>query len=278
MIRRPTGNDWFLTTQFDHATFSGEIASHFGNATFDPLSPREPVLQAIALHDAGWPLHDDAPMLNSSGQPLHVFEMPMSEAVKIWSASTDRATERGGDYCGLLVSLHQLALSAVAMKRDAASHERATGPRGQFELNKFQQKQIERQEQLRNRLGLRTDLPLTLGLAPPRVSEAEDLLRRNFRLLTLADRLSLQLCCGKMLFPQIDGILPRAGGEPIDITTRFIADNELVIDPWPFSEKRLTTPVPARRLPAAPFPDVKTFRDAYRAAPAERVVYTLRSM
>ena len=33
------------------------------------------------------------------------------------------------------------------------------------EMNKFQHREIERQEKLRRKLGLRTDVPLTLGVA-----------------------------------------------------------------------------------------------------------------
>ena len=226
MIRRTVGNDWLLTTQPAHAIFAGEVASRYGNADFDPPTRREPVLTAITLHDAGWSLHDDSPSLNKNGEPLHVFEMPLGEALKIWSASVDRATEQGGHYCGLLVSLHQLALSAMPHPGMGPD------PRRHFELNKFQQKQIERQETFRRQIGLRTDMRLSRGLAPFGTSKEEDELHRDFRLLTLMDRLSLQLCCGKMLFREIGDIVPRAGADPVTLTTGFVGENDLVIDPW----------------------------------------------
>ena len=43
-----------------------------------------------------------------------------------------------------------------------------------FEVNKFQHREVERQEQLRRQLGLRTDLPLTHGLAEPQASAEDD--------------------------------------------------------------------------------------------------------
>ena len=45
----------------------------------------------VSLHDCGWPLHDDRPTLNSQGQPLHVFETPVTLATQVWTASARRA-------------------------------------------------------------------------------------------------------------------------------------------------------------------------------------------
>ncbi len=64
-----------------------------------------------------------------------------------------------GDYVGLLVSLHVLNLSGFLGCRVLTRRE-------QFEMNQFQQGEFERQENLRRRLGLRTDIPLNFGLAP----------------------------------------------------------------------------------------------------------------
>src|SRR4030095_2546254 len=83
-----------------------------------------------------------------------------------WGESVRCATEQN-PYAGLLVSLHVLALSALAEKRDQSPHERFKDPRDLFDLNKFQHKQIEHQQALRAALDLRTDVPLRLGLAQP---------------------------------------------------------------------------------------------------------------
>src|SRR4051812_34854041 len=176
MIRQRVGDEFLLITQNDHAIFSGFLAKHIGNEQFERLAPE--VVSAISAHDAGWALHDDEPTLNGAGQPLHVFEMPMGLATKIWSASAQRAAERLGPYAALLVSLHQLALSDIARQHHAAkTRERAAPPRDLFNLNRFQHSQIERQEALRGELGMRTDIPLQLGLANPGAGAREDRLR-----------------------------------------------------------------------------------------------------
>ena len=274
MIRRPDAQYWILTTQNDHAIFAGQLAAHFGNEVFDVPVRRDLLITAITLHDSGWPLHDDNPTLDASGQPLHVFETSLAQVVRIWSASVDRAAEHG-PYVGLLVSLHQFALSDLA-RQHIAGHPDAL--RMQFESNKFQQKQIERQQQFRQELGLRTDIPLHLGLAAAGTSLAEDALRHHFRLLTLADRLSLQLCCGKMLFSEIDDVIPRVGEEPVTITTRYIDDNEMTVDPWPFDQKQIRVEVPSRCITAETFPGVEEFRADFSATPVEPITYVLRSM
>src|SRR4051794_21366437 len=113
MIRHRRGDEFLLITQHDHAQLSGKLATHLGNETFSPPSPYRESVDGIALHDCGWPLHDDNPTLSAQGQPLHVLESPMSVATRVWSESARRAAEVD-PYTGLLVSLHVLALSAVA--------------------------------------------------------------------------------------------------------------------------------------------------------------------
>jgi hypothetical protein len=271
MIRRRADSDVLLITQVDHAVFAGYLAAHLGNDRF--TAPPADMIAAAAAHDAGWPLHDDLPMLNAAGQTLHVFEIATPLATRIWSASAERAIPLG-PRPALLVSLHQFALSDVASRRlDPKAHERATTQRDLFELNKFQHQQIERQETLRKQLGLRTDLPLHLGLAPRGRDEAEDLLRYHFRLLTLCDRLSLQLCCGSLLFPTIEEIPTSPSAPALEVHTRFIDGETLAVEPWPFNVQALSAPVPCRRLPATPFQTVEALRTAYAEAPTETLKF-----
>jgi hypothetical protein len=189
MIRRDAGDSYLLITQHDHALLSGELARRIGNAQFEKPAPWEEVVEGIAHHDAGWPLHDDQPTTDADGLPLHVFKAPAALAVQVWSASVARAMNLG-DYQGLLVSLHVLNLSALNVM--AHSHN-PTRP-DQFEINKFQHRQIEIQEELRGRLGLSNDVPRKLGLAKLGTSPADDQLLFNFRMLTAMDRVSLALC------------------------------------------------------------------------------------
>src|ERR1700690_4327240 len=105
MIRRRDADGILLIRQTDHAHLAAELAAAIGNEQFAPAMPREAVLQAVELHDAGWTMHDDRPTMNARGEPTDVFEMPPAEALAIWSAST-QAAAAVDPYAGLLVSLH----------------------------------------------------------------------------------------------------------------------------------------------------------------------------
>jgi Protein of unknown function (DUF3891) len=237
MIRRHARNSFLLITQMAHAHLAAELAAHVGNDCFAAPLPRGQVLQAIELHDAGWPRFDDAPTLNARDEPTDTFEMPLETVLNIWSHSTQLAAA-DDPYAGLLVSLHGLGLSLRA-KVDP-------GPgRPFFAMMKFQQEQIEIQEQLRRTLGLRVDQPLRQGLAEPGRSAEEDLLLCNFGLLEFADQLSLNLCYDTCRFPALEDFFPRPGERPITLAVRRDDAGWFTVDPWPFDRDTLQFRLPA---------------------------------
>ena len=266
MIRRDAGDSFLLIAQHDHALLSGQLARRVGNDCFATPQPWEEVVEAIGHHDCGWPLHDEEPTLNKDGWPLHVFEAPAALAAQVWSASVARAMNLG-DYQGLLVSLHVLNLSAINVMHHSKDPSRAD----LFEINKFQQRQVEIQEELRGRLGLSNDVPRQLGLAKPGTSEAEDRLRFNFRMLTAMDRISLALCCGKHLFPVMEDVHPRPGEAPVRIDVGMPDDATMTLSPSMFDQGELRFEVPARRVAKRVYGDVAELRAAYRAARVEVV-------
>ncbi len=266
MIRHRRGNEFLLVTQDDHAVAAGRLAERIGNDRFAPPSPYGPTITAICMHDAGWPLHDDRPTLNAAGLPLHVLETPTHRATRIWTESTARATAVN-DYAGLLVSLHVLHLSVLS---GISQHSRERDEL--FELNKFQHRQVEAQEQLRQRLGLRIDRPLQLGLAAFGTDADEDQLQFNYRLLSAMDRISLDACCSEHLFQSIDRIHPRASEPPISIAIRHGQPFATTLDPWPFDVSNVEVPLKCRCVSAEPFDSQERFAEAYALAPIEAAI------
>jgi hypothetical protein len=199
-----------------------------------------------------------------------VLESPMSVATKVWSESARRAAEKD-PYTGLLVSLHVMALSFIAQTHDPTPHERFRDARDLFDLNKFQHRQAELQEELRLGLGMRVDIPLNKGLAKPGVAPDEDLLLFNYNLLKTCDRLSLDLCCSEPLFETIEDVFLRPGAAPITLRLGHVGASSMTVDPWPFDADRLEYDVPCRRLPATPFGSNDEFRQAFAQAPHERL-------
>lgn len=267
MIRRSVGDDFLLIAQMDHAALAGELALHFGNAKFARAMPLQPVLTAVAMHDQGWPLHDDDPTLNPRGLPLDVFEVPRALALLVWEASAARAAVVD-PYAGLLVSLHSLALSIHAASSPIHKDEKfdVRKMQDQFAVNKFQHREVERQEQLRRQLGLNTNLPLNHGLAEPHASAEDDRIRFDFRLLQAMDLISLCLCCTHP--PQLESneVLRSPAGETVTLRFRVNAQGALRVDPWPFDRDQIQLRVPCRRLPGRGYQSAEEFREVYRAA------------
>ncbi|MDB5296446.1 MAG: hypothetical protein JWO31_2429 [Phycisphaerales bacterium] len=271
MIRNDRGDHFLLVTQHDHAAAAAALAGQLGNGRFDGPDPRPQVLLGTELHDAGWPMHDDpggeadGPTLSPAGLPLDVLEVKPPLATNIWRESARRAAERD-PYAGLLASLHVFTLSALAVSPTLTTNERFERREELFLVNQFQQDEIERQESLRGRLGLRTDRPLHLGLAAPNVDRDEDRLRFNFAWLRLCDAVSLDACAGRRLFDKSPVVHPRVGSTGMELAMAHPEPDVVTLDPWPFAAGRVELAVPARRVRREPFESVEAFRAAYAAA------------
>jgi hypothetical protein len=261
MIRRRDERGLLLIRQVEHAALSAKLAAAVGNERFASPLPRGEVLRAVELHDAGWPMHDDAPTLNQRAQPTDAFEMPLDLSLRIWSASTEVATA-ANPYTGLLVSLHGLGLSQRAHPEPIQSRTDA------FALIKFQHAQIEIQETLRRQLGMNIDIPLRDGMAETGGREEEDLLRHNFHLLEFADQLSLNLCFDQGRFPNLS-LIAHAGEAATQLTVWRRQAGCFVLDPWPLAGQDLQVTAMAVRLPDRKFADEQELRAALAAA--ERV-------
>ena len=265
MIRRDADKDWLLISQVDHAAMVAQLAEQFGNSGFDKAS--DSLIQAIRLHDAGWPLHDDAPTLNDHGFPLDVFETPRSISLPVWAASADRAME-ANPYSGLLVSLHSLSLSIHSTSNMATRPDKVELKtlQDQFEVNKFQHREVERQEQLRKQLNFNTALHLKHGLADVHASERDDQLRFDFRLLQVMDLISLCLCSTNLPAERSDEVLRTPTGGTVRLS--FVRDNEgrLRISPWPFGIPRVELNIACRRIGRKRYGSMDELRHAYNEA------------
>ena len=270
MIRHRSGNDFLLFTQNDHALFAGELARRVGNERFAPPAPFEPTVRGIAMHDSGWPLHDDAPVLDRHGWPMHVLQSTLEIAVQVWNASVELSSAHH-PWSGLLVSQHVLRLSALPHEGSGRDGKQPD-TRVVFELNKFQHRQIEIQEALRHSLGLRTDIALRLGLAQPGTNEDEDLLLVAAGWMRVLDSISLDICCDRPLFDAIDYIFPKGGVQPVRLTIGHRARFALTLDPWPFDAPQIASEIPFRRVPVRAYASLEDFRETYAAAPTEKTV------
>jgi hypothetical protein len=269
MIRRTEGDEFLLIAQHDHALLSGELAEQFGNEDFARPEPFDSAVRGVRLHDCGWPLHDDHPTLNKSGEPLDVFETPSEVGLKVWAASVEKA-QKQDPYAGLLVSLHVLSLSVFATTQTGFQHEKwdlESGPE-RFAVAKFQHREIERQERLRLTLGLRTEKH-TQHRAPQEVTQKkEDRLTFNFRMLQAMDAISLAACCTTPPTRQTQDVMPHPGAAPLrlDLSRQ---GNDVVVGPWPFARREVALMIPVCRIPAKKYDDEAALHAAIAAGSGE---------
>lgn len=245
-----------LISQDDHARVAGVLASQLtGTSRYLKPEPFEAFVAATELHDAGWPEHDDpargfGPQLSKDGFPLDVFETTREVAMRVWPGAPEAAASRG-PWAELLASLHILALSAYATSDTGINHEKidtSTLP-ARFDFNKFQHREIERQERLRATLGLRRDLPLSMGLAEEGVDEGEDKVRWLLRWLQAMDVCSLALCCTTPPMDRTQDV--HAGPGEVGETLSLRRDgNDLVVSPWVWPVERIEITIPAVTVPA----------------------------
>jgi hypothetical protein len=220
------------------------------------------------MHDRGWPLHDNLPTLDDERLPLHVFQTPISVATAVWSESVRLAREVDS-YTAFLVSLHVFHLSAMSYQHPTDPESKRRNAKSLFEMNKFQQSQIEFQEQIRGEMGMRTDVPLELGLAPPGSGDAETALRYNYHVLKAMDQISLAAVCDGRPFVTIEEMAPAPGGESLELRIEYPSEWEISISPWPFDVDRIEATVPFRRVPGQAYANVGEFRRVYKEAPEE---------
>ena len=257
MIRRETATEYWLVTQHDHAILSGLLARAIGGNNFGQLT--DETIQAITLHDCGWPTRDETTPVSNDGLPCDVFESPREQAYSVWRESAERAC-KVGDYQGLLVSLHGLNLSSRINFNDPGGAD----ARGQFALNQFQHDMIELQESLRQRLGFRTDRPLRFGLSEESAEANEQRLFQDYRWLAACDAMSLAICCTKPPFPTVDR-LPKKS----ELHLHRSGDDLVVEGPWPFRDPLLKVEIPYRQVPKTTYSQPE-LRKQFDATPVKR--------
>jgi hypothetical protein len=207
-IQRHQYQSCWLITQPSHAALAGTLASALNDPHFP--KPDANLIQAIALHDAGWGMPDaqiiQESRSNSAYQPGSFLEMSVPEFLSAWTRSIEvaQSVSPGGGY---IVSRHfyRLAEHRVNASEDAKPDRQ--------KLESFLSGEARREKKLAS---LQT-------LDIPKLELLTDLLQ-------FCDLLSLYICCGALenvAFPEYFGIQLRitheAGG--IRLNPPVIAPN-----------------------------------------------------
>lgn len=178
----------WLITQPSHAALAGGLAAAISAPQF-PV-PDAQVLQAIALHDAGWGIPDAQAIMKSRSvrpqRPPSFVEASAPQFVDAWIKSIDtcEAVSAAGGY---IVSRHfwRLAQERVSSVREANQQDRRS-------LDMFVKGESRRQKKLAGGQSLT-------------IEKLEELAH----LLQFCDLLSLYICCGSsetVVFPEYFGV------------------------------------------------------------------------
>jgi hypothetical protein len=240
MIRRNFVDDrgtasWLLISQVAHARISGVLTERWHE-----LFPPE-VIEAVTHHDDGWAKWEAAPHIDSArGRPLSFLEMPVADAISIWSDSITSA-RRIGPLAGAIVAGHFIGL--------ASGSDHVTKPPAKDWLHTMAESRVAWINKWKRGDALHTEV-----LA----ADAQEM-------LLAADLLSLWLCCDGPVTTQESTSVPNAEMEARAATVlglyRFSTQSKTVnsggidwqgsLAPWPFADESLSLEAPAIAVPAA---------------------------
>lgn len=218
MLFRTVDSGTLAITQTTHAWVSGQLARAWGNDLTGAIEPREAVCLAAEQHDIGWLNREPETALNiETGLPRSFLELPPETHLgEIWSQAGRMAllTNR---YAALLVSMHGTNLYGRFRGDPTAA-------------NGLAQPFLESQDAFQAKLiaSLRDDPNYASYVA-------EDVLRRNQRLVALWDRLSLDICRATTYPDRIENVPFAASDEALTITPVNGDPDRFTVDPWPFA-------------------------------------------
>jgi hypothetical protein len=174
------GGAYRLVTQPDHAHLAGEVLSLWHADGLADSPRRGDVIFAGREHDNGWREADAAPRCDTAGRPVDFIAMPRQQRIEIWERGTARFLAQR-PYAALLIVRH-----ARELHRDGR-HEEGWRP--------FLRRLDACERRLRRELRAN-------GRA----------LAADYRLLGLADTLSLALCAGWTGELALSGLRGRVDG------------------------------------------------------------------
>lgn len=97
-------------TQTDHAALAAEILGLWRRDELPGNPRREALLRATREHDNGWQEVDAAPLVDTStGMPHDFLTLPNAEREELWERGTQRH-QQGDPYVALLITTHAIRL------------------------------------------------------------------------------------------------------------------------------------------------------------------------
>lgn len=254
MILTKVPGGLLVVRQPDHGTQTGLFAAAWGNeAVAPPGEHRRSQELAATHHDDGWALWERRPSLDeATGQPVQFLSLTPFEHVPLYRAGIARAAEHD-PLAGLLVSMHGAGLyndrygTFRLVEQDLDEAEQAVV--GEF---------LADMAALQDRLAR-----VALGREPLGHASADPVVREEYLLLQVWDRLSLQY----VYRHAADGVIaPLPGVEGEALRCANDGSSALCLDPYPFAEDHAVFPVRATTVPDRRYKSPEDFLETLLAA------------
>lgn len=101
---------FFAIRMDEHTDLAAQFARAFGNDRFEPVEPRDIMVDVISNHDKGWVDFDADPKTDPrTGLPYNLVDTPAEYITKTSAASPD-FNEKRHLYAGLMSSMHSWGL------------------------------------------------------------------------------------------------------------------------------------------------------------------------
>lgn len=258
IVRKEANGDLLLVGQTDHSRLVGQMGAHWGNADFATPRPYDSVARAAAFHDYGWLRYETAPIWNEqTGETPGFREIPTTSSqleAYAWCPDWLLAAD---PYAGLIVNMHRTGLwrNRYESIKHPSMSIRTLSP----EIAAFAAKQEAQQ-------------------AVARKSWDEQELWTNYRLLQVWDLLGLYFACQDPYEDYIEPVPQRYEGGKLDgvrMTMTPVGARKVAFDPFPFASRPCHVQMSCRRLPAATYQDLASFRRAYFQARLEVMDFEL---
>ena len=264
----PAGAPRLAITMDEHTALAGSFARAFGNASFEPVEPREIMLQVISQHDKGWADFDAAPKIDpKTGLPYNLVDTPAEYITRTSAASPD-FHEKHHPYAALISSMHSWGLYNG---RYGTSDKVLinTIPQEQRHLaDRMLEGELERQARLKKRLA-----------ADPQAAKwvEDEHLFQNYRQLQFFDTFALyfnrdhESARKEAAFPHV----PMSAEKDATITVRPLEPGVYAVSPYPFKEEKAEFAFSGRYVKPLPQGPNGDFAAVLRSTPPSWQRFTL---
>lgn len=263
IVRSQTPDELVLVSQCEHSKLVGQIAAHWGNATFERPKPFGSVVRAAAYHDYGWVSYESEPLFDPERRTTpHYLDVPGTP--ERWQADQDCVDwlSRVDRYSAVLASMHRTGLSQG--RYGVIEHPKAyLQPAGR----KREPLVAEGREFIARNEDMQRSERKTLG---------DEAVWTNYRLLQVWDLLGLYFSCHE---PDELTIRPVPYGyETADTAVLTIAPVDartVAFAPFPFVRPGCEISLAMKRLRRSELTDADAFLRHYYGAPVETLTFKL---